>query len=275
MRILVANSKGGTGKSSVATQILAPWLSVQRKKKIDYVVYDRINASFYANLNERNDFFNVKVSDSTETAIVNITESPDCVFDVGGNEDCKDMLSALSSDGCFPFFDVCAIPVKQDLDDMKAARAVADVFTLKRRQGSKLLWFLVGAEKGASERELREDFINFFGDDAVDGYSYVKGGIKGLIAEYKPDDTGYIPFPHCLVDAIVKHMSIPIWQAGHIDRDAEQQELNKLLSDSKADPKKITALRHYIRTFNLARQYCDSVLQPLFDGLTDRLRKFL
>ena len=197
MRILVASSKGGVGKSAVATQILAPWLSTRLKRKIDYIIYDEINGTFYEK--KENDFFNVIVAKDPKQFSDAVMNSEDCVVDVGGNKDCEIAINELTSEtNIFDTFDVYAIPMKSDLASTKAAERVWDLVKEKRRPGAKILWFLVGAEWHEELDYLKYDFINFIGDQAVDGYGYVKGGISGLLSKAeKTGDSDYITFPQC------------------------------------------------------------------------------
>lgn len=277
MHILVASSKGGVGKSSVATQIFAPWLSVRLKRKIDYIIYDRINGTWFEQ--KENDFFNVVVSKTLKQFTDAVMTSQDCVVDVGGNEDCQDAIDELVNEqNIFDIFDVIVIPMKSDLDDTNCADSLGKLVKAKGRSDTKIMWVLVGAEHGEDPDDLKYRFINFFGDKAVDGYGYIKGGITGLISKYKnPCDRDYITFPQCGVDAIIKRMALPIWQIGHITREEEQNEFDKLKHKKKTpdETAKWKALGHYLFTFRKARQYCDEVLDPLFNELDEKLGGYL
>lgn len=267
MKILVASPKGGVGKSAVSVQIFCPWLAARSQQKVNYIVCDKVNGSFYEQVD--NGLFTTRVIRGDENALDAITSCRNCVVDVGGNYSYLNLIKALKEQMVLRAFDVIALPLKSDLDDADSAKSAYNEIRAEVKDGTRFIWFLVGSDPEGSGDSLTGDFIDFFGDEPVQGYAYVKGGVNGVMRVLPEKDRNWLAFPPSHLEAVAKRYAMPICELAKKDISKEIAKLESLMANPDADPKEIKALRHFIYVFKRARRYTDDTLMPIYRRLDE------
>ena len=161
---LVVSSKGGVGKSTVAMQIVTPYLFIKN---------DFAQVAFYECDDENCDSYSYGASTLSKRAIIKVSdpylyrnicaifEEPNAVcIDVGGNKTTQIVLDALEQSGMIHFVDVVFIPM---LDGEQDAINASLVYNRIRLMNESVPIFFVLNRVRARE-SLQMQFENFFGD---------------------------------------------------------------------------------------------------------------
>ncbi len=134
MKILIINTKGGTGKSTIAMQVIAPYLYEKNgKNPIDLFIFDpQNNESDYISkskiigsiglFNKDSEIGKVTNYDIIERFSKAIANSKQAVVDVGANQSTDDFTNkVLVGNGMIEHFDLVIIPLKSGAGDLKNA----------------------------------------------------------------------------------------------------------------------------------------------------------
>ncbi len=134
MKILIINTKGGTGKSTIAMQVIAPFLYEKNgKNPVDLFIFDpQNNESDYISKSQiirsigifqkdskRENVKNYKTIESFSSAIA---QSDQAVVDIGANQSTDDFTNKiLVGNRMIERFDLVIIPLKSGAGDHKNA----------------------------------------------------------------------------------------------------------------------------------------------------------
>jgi hypothetical protein len=187
MKILVINTKGGCGKSTLSSQILAPFL------------YDKVNSRKSKSLLCEMDAFNHDAKTFTKTEIIEskqvdplsespfemqkvITDDRSCIVDSGGNASGEAVLEQYIRSHFINRFDLIFIPLTKG--EQSIINAVKTYTTIRKFTKVKIIFAL----SGVTNRNLIDlTFIRFFGDKK----NYLDGS-KGHIEEITECDRNFI-----------------------------------------------------------------------------------
>lgn len=170
---IIVNTKGGVGKTSIATQII-PCL-FQGASKINILELDNNNISNLSNTNLNIRTF--KINDDANSAInkvyFNVLTQRDVVniIDVGGGDDTKNVLSYIHKIIARGFTYI--VPINNDISQIK--NALETIKIIKKIDENAPIFLILNRCKSLSSQAIKEQFIGVFGSE--------KWGIKGKLAE--------------------------------------------------------------------------------------------
>lgn len=167
MRILVINSKGGSGKTTFALNVAVPFLSEKSSKAVNYIDVDVANKEA---LNVESSLINPHVIKPEELKSFRIPKNS--VIDVGGNINALQTLDILDKTEKLRRIDLVAIPLAKGEQD--AYNAVEIYQTLRHRYAYKGKIVFVLSQVVDTENYERE-FFEFFGFSSL-----YKGVIKSI-----------------------------------------------------------------------------------------------
>lgn len=120
--ILIANTKGGSGKSTTAMQLIAPW-ALERLGTARVVEMDDENHDSASFTKSAIDTKRLKVGKDVNASfsidsLINETEKGYVIADIGGNRTCSMVLEELGKGGYDTFVDLIVVPVSSAGQDV-------------------------------------------------------------------------------------------------------------------------------------------------------------
>jgi hypothetical protein len=163
--IMIPQTKGGVGKSTVAMQVIAPYLYNRHKKKIRYIEIDDENK-------DSNTFFNTKIVDkeifqthkfTNLDELILMDDNHEIIVDVGGNKTTSMVLDQVRKVGSFDNIKWIIPMGDGELDGKNALDTLEKIMTIEGNNCSndKIMFSLTRAVD-MNEEYLQEQFINFF-----------------------------------------------------------------------------------------------------------------
>lgn len=258
LKVLIVSTKGGVGKSTVAMQLVAPYLYEKNfHKPIKYYECDDTNKDIYSygatSLIKR---YLVSIeSPSLREDLLNIlTQSDAACIDVGGNNTAKIILNALSESGGLDFVDLVLIPVLDGEQDMVNA---LDTYNYLKsiNKDIKIIFVLNRVKKRAL---VRQQFDHFFGD--------ARGIFKNFLAAKnfinEEELKLYISFVESNVIKYSRRFGLSIYEIAKI----EKTYLEDIL---KNDDPKVASFKHYLS--KSCQEYDNKVLSLNFKIIDKKL----
>lgn len=124
--ILVANTKGGCGKSTTSMQLLAPWiLSRIGQAKVVEIDDENHDSASYTKSRIQSEQVTIGQEGHVNFAVNRLIDKTDdhyIVGDIGGNRTCSMILKALGESSYDTFVDLIAIPITSTGQDVVNAR---------------------------------------------------------------------------------------------------------------------------------------------------------
>lgn len=127
--ILVAQVKGGCGKSTVAMQVIAPWvMSREGGARLIEVDHQNQDSADYSNTGVLTQQIQIPQSDSHSYAVTRLMQEviksdESIVIDLGGNATASDVITEMGVKGLSSFIDLVIVPVSASGRDVLNAEA--------------------------------------------------------------------------------------------------------------------------------------------------------
>jgi len=121
-KIIVLNSKGGVGKSTTSTQILAPYLYIKngQNDKVNLIEFDDENEdslSFQDSEILTPKRVKIEGNDLDSALTDNVLDFDNVVLDIGGNKTTTFVINSLIDSGIINAFDLIVIPLTDGEQD--------------------------------------------------------------------------------------------------------------------------------------------------------------
>jgi hypothetical protein len=270
-KVLVMNAKGGSGKSTVATQVVLPWLYLHASKQ----------AAHYYEFDDENRQKEWALQ-ATEVAVpqlarVSQTELRDkmadillqkdysvCI-DVGANKTSVAIQEALFDSGMIHAIDVTVIPVMDGEIDATNAISIAKAI---REVSDVPVVFVLGRQN--LMRELKSQFNLFLGDDR----QFLQQ--KGMIDELPEKDRQYFVMPDSDAIKYSRLFGVTLWEVSQVQKDFNQEIKEAMRNGADADEIKFISFKKGVYRDCVA--YHDDVLTPAFsllDTIIGKVRPFV
>lgn len=263
-KIMVVSSKGGVGKSTVAMQLIAPYLYHQTHKKVAFYEFDDENSdclSYGDSCLTTRKIVDVSTDMLRENITDIISKDETACFDIGGNKTTTIVLDALSENGMLHFIDLIVIPLLDGEQDGINASVIYSV--LKGMQPD--LKFLFVLNRAKNHKYIQYQFDNYFGD--IRGIFNENRSVKNHL--FDEDKNKYIVM---LDDDIIKYsrkFGLTIYEIAQQERDfVAQLKLN--MSDlSETQEIKLVSFKNYIQ--KASKSYYEDVLLKAYKKINEIL----
>jgi hypothetical protein len=265
-KVMVVSTKGGVGKSTIAMQLIAPFLYVlNRKKPIAYFECDDENSDFLS-------FGDTKLIDRKLIKVASpilreelsgiLFKNTSTCIDVGGNKSTTIVLDALYDSGAIHLVDIAVIPILDgEQDGINATFVYNQIKAMKPN-----MKFVFILNRVRDREYLKYQFDNFFGD--ARGIFKNVQHVQQFIDER--DKKNYIAL---LDDEIMKYsrrFGLTVYEIAHQKREF----LEKIKSSDNIlneDESKLISFKNYID--QSAKEYYDTTLLPAFKQLNSILKE--
>ncbi len=225
--IIIPQTKGGVGKSTVAMQVIAPYLYKRHGKKITYIEIDDEN-------NDSQSFTRTQIVNKKMLKTNNITQldemilmddNHEVIVDVGGNKTSTLVLEEIAKVGSFNNIK-WIVPMGDGELDGKNAIATMKKLRKIERNSTDNLFFALNRAISSEQDYLEEQFINFF------GHKYL--GSDSTIMDFVHDPK-YFAVKNDKIITMSRYLGSTVWEMAHNNTDFQQKALDaKEKSDREA-----------------------------------------
>lgn len=254
--IIIPQTKGGVGKSTVAMQVIAPYLYKKHGKKITYIEIDDEN-------NDSKSFTRTEIVNKRMLGTNKLTEldelilmddNHEVIVDVGGNKTSSLVLDEIKKVGTFGNVK-WIIPLGDG--ELDGKNAIATMKKIKRIEENpdKNVLFALNRAISMEPEYIEEQFINFFGHKYIDSNSVICDFVK---------DPNYFSVKNDKVITMSRYLGSTVWEMAYNNTDFAQKAIKaKELGD-------IESARKYLffrRIQTDAKDYVITVLNKIFCDL--------
>jgi cellulose biosynthesis protein BcsQ len=259
-KIVVINTKGGVGKSTISVQIGVTYLYAKTRQRVDHFEFDDENqdaAAFYDSsiLNIHHE--KVGRAELREKITDTLIDYENVVIDVGANKTATKFLDALIDSGMLNMVDLIIIPL---MDGENDATSAANTY-FKIREANKDVKIIFALNRVNTTRDLKAQFNIFLGDPREVFNNC------GIIESILPNDRNYIQLTDSDTIKYSKNFGKSVWELAKVDRDLED-ELKKAIIEKK-DKKTIKLLSFKTAVQKDCKKFTEEILEPVFKYLSE------
>ena len=254
--IIIPQTKGGVGKSTLAMQVIAPYLYKKHGKKITYIeIDDENNDSQSFN---RTDIVNKRMLQTNKLTqldeLILTDDNHEIIVDVGGNKTSTLVLDEIKKVGTFNNVKWIVPLGDGELDGKNAIATMKKLQKIESNAQDNLI-FALSRAISVEEDYLEEQFINFFGHKYLSSNSTITGLVK---------DPKYIPVVNDKIITISRYLGSTVWEMAHNNTDFAQKAVEaKGLGDMESARKYL----FFRRIQTEAKDYVLNNLNPIFCAL--------
>jgi hypothetical protein len=254
--IVVSQTKGGVGKSTVAMQVIAPYLYKRHNEIIQYIEIDDENK-------DSNIFHNTKIVNKKILPTIKLNELDEIILtddnhkvvvDVGGNKITRQVLKELEKVGTFDNIK-WLIPIGDgELDAANALKTFELISNVDPKVSQNVI-FVLSRAVSLDQDYLEEQFINFFGHKYLDSSNAILNKIQ---------DAKYIVVQNDKIITTARYIGSTIWEMAELDIDFSEKVLEAKNSGN------MEAARRYLffrRVQTEAKIFSNNVLNNIFNKL--------
>jgi len=258
--IIIPQTKGGVGKSTVAMQVIAPYLYKKHGKKITYIEIDDENndsRSFTRTeiVNKRMLRTN-KLTDLDELILMD--DNHEVIVDVGGNKTSSLVLEEIKKIGSFGNIR-WIVPLGDG--ELDGKNAISTLKKIKKIEDNldKNVFFALNRAISMDIDYVEEQFINFFGHKYLQSNSVICDQIK---------NPKYFPVKNDKVITMSRYLGSTVWEMAYNNTDFGQKAIKaKELGDIESAKKYL----FFRRIQTEAKDYVLGTLNKIFYDLDNWL----
>jgi len=263
-KILVVSNKGGVGKSTIAMQIIAPYLYINNNKRaINYYEFDDDNRdllSFGASKITHKKHVRI-IKEYLKDEIIEIfsKNEPLCA-DIGGNKTTSLTLNGFRESGMMQLVDLVVIPLLDGEQDGLNAKIVYDKVK-KLNNEVKILFVL---NKARDIEKLEYQFENYFGDPrGIFSKKYA------LINNIEKKDNNYIALEDNDILKYSRRFGLTVFEIAKQQRDFITQLKKQHENFTSEQEVKLLGFKNYIDV--KAKEFYESNIIAFFKKLDEIL----
>lgn len=251
--IIIPQTKGGVGKSTVAMQVIAPYLYKKHGKKVTYIeIDDENNDSQSFN---RTNIVNKKMLGTNKLTeldeMILMDDNHEVIVDVGGNKTSSLVLEEIKKVGSFGNVK-WIIPLGDgELDGKNAIATMKKIRKIEETPEENML-FALNRAISMEPDYVEEQFINFFGHKYLDSNSVICDYVK---------DPKYFPVKNDKVITISRYLGSTVWEMAHNNTDFAAKAMKSKELDDLESARKYLFFR---RIQTEAKDYVLDTLNPIF-----------
>ena len=191
---VACNTKGGTGKTIFATQVLPAYFKSSGKDyNINIYEIDNNNRSSLENSNLNFKTLDLgKAEEGLQEADYNFQDIN--IIDVGGGDDTKAVLSYIEKNDII--VDAYFIPTLNDFEQVHNIKQTISL--IKKIDSNALVYIVLNKVKDLNEESIKEQFLFIFGSG--------KYGISGALNEFEHDINGMLFLVDSNIYSILKNI---------------------------------------------------------------------
>ena len=254
--IIIPQTKGGVGKSTVAMQVIAPYLYKKHGKKITYIEIDDENNDSQSftrtNIVEKRMLGTNKITELDELILMD--DNHEVIVDVGGNKTSSLVLEEIKKVGSFGNVK-WIIPLGDgELDGKNAIATMKKIRKIEDKSENNVI-FALNRAISMEPDYVEEQFINFFGHKYLDSNSVMSDFIK---------DPKYFPLKNDKVITMSRYLGSTVWEMAYNNTDFAAKAVQaKEMGDIEAARKFL----FFRRIQTEAKDYVLQVLNKVFFDL--------
>ncbi len=249
------NSKGGSGKSTTASQVTAAYIYDRQKVKADLVEIDDENqdsATFH-----KSEIMNIELIithdiDSLENLLLD--NEPNAIIDVGGNKTATFFLEEVEKLG---LGDEKIWMIAIDDGELSAQNAIDTYAHIKRIDEEATIIFVLGRSFSLNKLFIQDQFINFFGNRYLDNANE-----HSILA--KIPDAQYIVIKNSLAIKLSRYLNKTAYELAKSDTNFKDKARQAKRDGDEAMKKKYL---YFNRVKRYAVEFVKEMLEPTFDKL--------
>lgn len=209
--IIIPQTKGGVGKSTVAMQVIAPFLYKKHGKKVTYIEIDDEN-------NDSQSFTRTEIVNKKMLGTNKLTEldelmlmddNHEVIVDVGGNKTSSLVLEEITKVGTFGNVK-WIIPLGDgELDGKNAMATLKKIKKIDKNINENVIFALNRAISMEPEY-IEEQFINFFGHKYLGSNSVICDVVK---------NPKYFPVKNDKVITMSRYLGSTVWEMAYNNTD--------------------------------------------------------
>lgn len=257
LKVLILNSKGGVGKSTVGMQVIAPYIYEKWQTKALFVELDDENDDVKAfEQSSLIDGLKLAVTGELRDKVTDILLGDrHTIIDVGANKTATQTLHALCDTGIIHAVNLIVIPLMDGEQD--ASNAAMTYFTIRQTVQNVPILFVLNRYNAM--RDVNVQFDSFLGCSR--GF-FDEGGV---IASFSPEDRRYVTLVDSDVIKYARKFGLSVYELVKLNRDLETEL--KLAIQERRGPKEIKYISFKLSLRKDAQRYYDEVLKTIFDTL--------
>lgn len=258
--IIIPQTKGGVGKSTVAMQVLAPYLYKKHNKKITYIEIDDENndsQSFTQTqiVNKRMLGTN-KLSELDELILMD--DKHEVIIDVGGNKTSSLVLDEIKKVGSFGNIK-WIIPLGDgELDGKNAIATMKKIRKIENNPEQNML-FALNRSISMEPDYIHEQFINFFGHPYLENSALISKFLK---------NPRYFVVKNDKIITMSRYLGSTVWELAYNTTDFAQKAME---AKDKGDIQLAKRYLFFRRLQTESKDYVLEVLNKIFFDLNQWL----
>ncbi|WP_419770476.1 MAG: AAA family ATPase [Candidatus Marinarcus sp.] len=254
--IIIPQTKGGVGKSTVAMQIIAPFLYKMHGKKVTYIEIDDENNDSQSFT--RTDIVNKRMLGTNKLTeldeLILTDDNHEIIVDVGGNKTSSLVLDEIKKIGTYDNVK-WIIPLGDGELDGKNAIATMNKIKKIEKNAEKNMFFALNRAISMEADYIEEQFINFFGHKYLNSDSVICDFVK---------NPNYFPVKNDKVITISRYLGSTVWEMAFNNTDFAQKAMQaKEIGDLASARKYLFFRRMQIES----KDYTIDVLYKIFAKL--------
>lgn len=268
IKILIGNGRPGIGKSTVAMQLVAPYLFMKNdNQKVPLYTFESLTDTNMFSTHII-DAISVEVKENSfDNNIINIlTKNENAIYDIGGGKTTQIVLEALKNTGLIYSIDLFVIPLTDGKHEGLKAKEFYDQIKAINPDAN-IVFALNKVAPNAIYDDVCLQYIDFLGDRNL-----MVDATVGIIEDVAPEDRNLV---HLHNDDIIKYSvrhERTVFEFAFTDTTLTDSELREAIRDNDVTRQKYLSARK--TNFAKAKNYYENSLKPSMNNF-DRLLGFM
>ena len=256
LKIIVINDRGGVGKSTVAQQIIAPYLfSTSGNKKVPYYSLESKDEGFTETNIIIPTYMEVK-KETFDNLFINLfSRNESSIFDIGCEKTSETVLHSLVNTGLIYGVDLFVIPLTNGKKEANAVKKIYE-FIKHYNVGAKFLFVLNKVRSGYTYEESCLHFIDFLGDR-----DSIADSTPGVIKDFDKNDAANII--HLYEDNCINYSvreGLTVFEIAFTNIEQTTNNLKNALAIG--DVQNIKLLSYRKKEFEKCRTFYNNCIEP-------------